>query len=157
MWRGCPGDRVTGTATGLTSWANRRYLAPVTPPASIPLNRAGTLGPSVQAWVLPYLIRWVEEQAADASAIRQLPGMADLTDPDLRVPEGSVDAAWRLAASLTHDAAIGLHVAEWLPRGALDLVEYAFRSSAALVTALQRLVRYGRVVSDPTGSPFDWM
>lgn len=74
--------------------------------------------------------------------------MTDLTDPDLRVPEASVDAAWRLAASLTHDAAIGLHVAEWLPRGALDLVEYAFRSSASLASALERLARYGRVISD---------
>jgi AraC-like DNA-binding protein len=109
---------------------------------------SGPRGPSVQGWVLPHLIRWVEEQGADASAIRNLRGMADLSDPDLRVPEASVDAAWRLAAALTNDDAVGVHVAESLPRGALDLVEYAFRSSASLGAGLERLVRYGHVVSD---------
>ena len=74
--------------------------------------------------------------------------MADLTDPDLRVPESSAEAAWRLAATLTGDHAVGLHLAEWLPRGALDLVEYAFRSSASLAAGLERLVRYSRVISD---------
>jgi hypothetical protein len=67
--------------------------------------------------------------------------MADLTDPDLRVPEASVEAAWRLAATLTHDDAIGVHLATWLPRGALDLIEYAFRSSASLATGFERLAR----------------
>jgi AraC-like DNA-binding protein len=80
--------------------------------------------------------------------MRTLPGLADLTDPDLRVPEASVEAAWRLATTLTHDDAVGVHLATSLPRGALDLIEYAFRSSASLATALERLARYGRVLSD---------
>jgi AraC-like DNA-binding protein len=74
--------------------------------------------------------------------------LSDLSDPDVRVPEASVEAAWQLAASLTGDCAIGLHLAEALPRGALDLVEYAFRSSASLKSGLERLARYGRVMSD---------
>lgn len=53
-----------------------------------------------------------------------------------------------MAASLTGDSAIGIHLAELLPRGALDLVEYAFRSSASLGSGLERLARYGRVMSD---------
>lgn len=109
----------------------------------------------MQAWVLPYLIEWVEQQGVDATPVRRLPGMADLTDPDLRVPEASVEAAWREAASLTHDEAIGIHLAEWLPRGALDLVEYAFRSSPSLATALERLARYGRVLSDRVWARMD--
>ena len=102
----------------------------------------------MQAWLLPHLIAWVESQAFDGASIRRLFGLADLTDPDLRLPEASVEAAWRLAATLTHDEAIGVHVAESLPRGALDLVEYAFRSSASLAAGLERLARYGRVLSD---------
>jgi hypothetical protein len=70
--------------------------------------------------------------------------LADLTDPDLRVPEASVETAWRLATTLTGDAVIGVHVAEALPPGALDLVEYAFRSSASLAAGLERLAPYGR-------------
>jgi AraC-like DNA-binding protein len=74
--------------------------------------------------------------------------MADLTDPDQRVPEASVELAWRLAATLTRDDAVGVHLAEWLPRGALDLIEYAFRSSTSLATGFERLARYGTVLSD---------
>ena len=117
--------------------------------------RATNPGPSVQGWVLPHLVRWVETQGANAAAIRALPGMADLTDPDVRVPEESAEAAWRLASALTHDEAIGVHLAEWLPRGALDLVEYAFRSSASLATGLERLARYGRVISDRVAARMD--
>jgi AraC-like DNA-binding protein len=110
--------------------------------------RTTSLGPSVQGWVLPHLIAWVEQQGFDGTSIRRLPGLADLTDPDLRVPEVSVETAWRLATTLTGDAVIGVHVAEWLPRGALDLVEYAFRSSTSLEAGIERLARYGRVLSD---------
>jgi AraC-like DNA-binding protein len=97
----------------------------------------------------------VEEHGIDAASIRELPGMGDLTDPDLRVPEASVEAAWRLAENLTDDEAIGVHLAEWLPRGALDLVEYAFRSSASLAAALERLARYGRLISDRVAARMD--
>jgi len=109
----------------------------------------------VQGWVLPYLIEWVETQGFDVASLRTLRGMAELTDPDLRVPEASVEAAWRLATTLTHDDALGVHLAEWLPRGALDLVEYAFRSSASLAAGLDRLVRYGRVISDRVAARVD--
>jgi len=112
-------------------------------------------GPSVQGWVLPHLISWVEQQGVDAASIRKLPGMTDLTDPDLRVPESSAEAAWRLATTLTHDEAIGVHLATWLPRGALDLIEYAFRSSASLATGFERLARYGRVLSDRVAGRID--
>jgi AraC-like DNA-binding protein len=112
-------------------------------------------GPSVQGWVLPHLIGWVEQHGIDAGSIRKLPGMTDLTDPDVRVPEASAEAAWRLATTLTHDDAIGVHLAAWLPRGALDLIEYAFRSSASLATGFERLARYGRVLSDRVAARTD--
>lgn len=104
--------------------------------------------PSVQAWVLPHLIAWVESRGHATTSIRRLPGLADLSDPDLRVLETSVERAWRIAADLSRNEAIGLHVAESLPRGALDLVEYAFRSSASLAAGLTRLAHYGRILSD---------
>ena len=105
-------------------------------------------GPTVQAWVLPHLIALVESQGIDATSIRSLPGLSDLTDPDVRVPEASAEHAWRIASTLTHDTAIGLHVAEGMPRGAMDLVEYALRSSASLRAGLERLAHYGHVLSD---------
>jgi AraC-like DNA-binding protein len=90
----------------------------------------------------------VASQGCDPAPISRLPGLEHLDDPDVRVPERSAQEAWRLAAALTSDAALGIHLAESLPRGALDLVEYAFRSSDSLRTGLERLARYGRVLSD---------
>jgi AraC-like DNA-binding protein len=102
----------------------------------------------VQGWLLPHLIAWVSAQGCDTARLRAVTAGADLTDPDLRVPESMMEAAWQSASTLTGDPAIGIHVAEFLPRGAFDLVEYAFRSSDSVRTAIERLARYGRVVSD---------
>src|SRR4051812_21428778 len=110
--------------------------------------RATIRAPSVQAWVLPHLIAWVESRGVDSASIRRLLGTTDLTDPDLRVPEASVESAWQLAATLTRDDAIGVHLAEFLPRGALDLIEYALRASPSLAVGLERFARYGHVLSD---------
>jgi len=107
-----------------------------------------TRWPFVQGWVLPHLLAWVESRGADSAPIRRLLTTTDLADPDLRVPEALIEEAWRLAATLTHDDAIGVHLAEFLPRGALDLVEYALRSSPSLAIGLERLARYGHVLSD---------
>jgi AraC-like DNA-binding protein len=107
-----------------------------------------SVGLSVRTWVLPHLIAWVESQHIDASAIRRLPGLEALDDPDRRVSERSAESAWELAATLTGDDALGVHVAESLPRGALDLIEYAVSSSATLAAGLERLARYGCIVSD---------
>jgi AraC-like DNA-binding protein len=100
--------------------------------------------------VVPLLAAYVKEQGHDAAPILQLTGIRgrDLKDPDVRVPETASREAWRLTMAMTGDEAIGIHVAEWLPRGALDLVEYAFRTSATLGDGLDRLARYGRLIND---------
>jgi len=105
---------------------------------------------SVLGWVVPLLAAYVKEQGHDGAPILQLPGIRgrDLSDPDVRVPEAASREAWRLAMAMTADEAIGLHIAQWLPRGALDLVEYAFRTSATLADGLDRLARYGRLIND---------
>lgn len=106
------------------------------------------LSQSVHAWSLPYLVSWVEQRGADVSMLKRLAAPVASDDPDARAPEHIVEATWRMAATLTHDAGLGILVAESLPRGALDLVEYAFRSSASLGEGLGRLARYGRILSD---------
>ena len=103
---------------------------------------------SVQGWVLPHLIAWVEGRNVNAAPIRRLFGRTRLDDPNVRVPEAVTETAWRLAATLTRDDALGIHLAESLPRGALDLIEYALRSSPSLENGLDRLARYGRLLSD---------
>jgi Arabinose-binding domain of AraC transcription regulator, N-term len=111
-------------------------------------HRRAVIAPSVQGWVLPHLIAWVESRSVNASPIRRLFGRTRLVDPNVRVPEAVTEKAWRLAATLTCDEALGIHLAESLPRGALDLIEYALRSSPSLGKGLDRLARYGRLLSD---------
>jgi AraC-like DNA-binding protein len=106
------------------------------------------IAPSVQGWVLPHLIGWVESCRVDASPLRKLFGQTRLLEPSVRVPEAVTERAWRLASTLTRDEALGIHLAESLPRGALDLVEYALRSTPSLGEGFNRLARYGRLLSD---------
>ena len=103
---------------------------------------------SVQGWVLPHLIAWVESRDVSAAPIRRLFGRTRLNDPDVRVAEAVADTAWRLAAALTNDDALAIHLVESLPRGSLDLIEDALRSSPSLEKGIDRLARYGRLLSD---------
>jgi AraC-like DNA-binding protein len=111
-------------------------------------HKRAVSAPSVQGWVLPHLIAWVESRGVSASPIRRLFGQTKLADPNVRVPEALFETAWRHAAALTGDEALGIHLVESLPRGALDLIEYALRSSPSLGHGLDRLARYGRLLSD---------
>jgi len=91
---------------------------------------------------------WLDEHGFDATVLRQLLSSTDFSDPDVRVQESTVEEAWQFASGISRDDALGVHLAEWLPRGALDLVEFAFRTSRSLGTGLERLAHYGRVLSD---------
>ena len=44
-----------------------------------------------------------------------------------------------LAEQITGDDAIGLHMAQSIPAGALDILEYAFRSSSTFGSGLDQL------------------
>jgi len=105
---------------------------------------------SVLGWVVPLIVDYVKECGYDGTPILSLPGIRDrdLTDPDVRVSESAAREAWRLAIAITGDESLGLHLALWLPRGGLELVEFAFRSSPTLVVGLERLARYGRLIND---------
>jgi hypothetical protein len=111
-------------------------------------HRRAIVAPSVQGWVLPHLIAYVESRGVNASLIRRLFGRTRLEDPNVRIREAVTETASRVAATLTCDDALGIHLAESLPRGALDLIEYALRSSPSLGKGLDRLARYGRLLSD---------
>jgi AraC-like DNA-binding protein len=107
---------------------------------------------TVLAWMLPHLLNHVERRGYDATPIRYLPGLRrhDLHDPDMRVPDSAAVEAWHLAELITGDEALGLHMAQAVSVGALDLLEYACRSSPTLDVALRQLARYGRAVGDRT-------
>lgn len=105
---------------------------------------------TVLTWVLPHLIAHVTARGYDTTRFGQIPGLRgrDLNDPDTRVADIAAADAWKLGQEITGDDVLGLHMAEAIPAGALDLLEYAFRASPTLQSGLEQLARYGRVVSD---------
>ena len=113
-------------------------------------SRAVSSRGSVLGWVIPLLASYVEHRGQDASQILNLEGIRgkNLQDPDVRVSQAAAKEAWRLTAALTDGDSTGLRVAEWLPRGSLDLVEYSFRCSASLASGIERMARYGRLIND---------
>ena len=112
---------------------------------------------TVLAWILPELLAHVAECGYDATPLRRLPGLAgrDLDDPDVRVADASAADAWHLAEQITGDDSIGLHMAQSIPAGALDILEYAFRSSPTVGSGLDQLSRYVRAVIDRAAARFD--
>jgi AraC-like DNA-binding protein len=104
----------------------------------------------VLAWILPSLLAHVAACGHDTTRLRRLPGLAgrDLDDPDERIADGSASEAWHLAEEITGDDAIGLHMAQSIPAGTLDILEYAFRSSPSVGSGLEELARYVQAVSD---------
>jgi AraC-like DNA-binding protein len=74
--------------------------------------------------------------------------LAHLDDPDARISLALEERLWSEAERLTGDVAIGLHAAELLQPGAFDVMDYAIRTAPSLRTALDRLVRYNRLIHD---------
>src|SRR6187399_2747824 len=94
------------------------------------LEHSGT----VLAWALPHLLAYLTSRGFSTVSLRHLDGLRglDLRDPDVRIDDGAAAEAWRIAIEITGDAFLGLHMAQSIPQGALDLLEYAFRSSETL-------------------------
>lgn len=70
------------------------------------------------------------------------------SDPDARISLGLESALWDSAARLSEDSAFGLHAAEWLEPGAVDVLDYVVRAAPTLLASLERLARYNALVHD---------
>jgi AraC-like DNA-binding protein len=73
---------------------------------------------------------------------------AQLADPDARIPLASLVRLWRAAAARVADPLFGLHLGAGTRARDWGLVGYTMAFSATLRSALNRLARYGRIVSD---------
>ncbi|NVB79822.1 MAG: AraC family transcriptional regulator [Kofleriaceae bacterium] len=73
---------------------------------------------------------------------------ASLEDPEGRIPLAVHRRAWALAAFRSHDPAFGLHLAERSGIGTMDALDYALWASATLDDAIERIVRFYRLLGD---------
>lgn len=89
-------------------------------------------------------------KGADPAAICAATGFdpSRATDPDARISLALEEALWNEAARRTGDEAFGLHAARSIVPGAFDVLDYAVRCAPTLRAALERLVRYNRLVHD---------
>jgi len=65
-----------------------------------------------------------------------------------RLPYASVCRVWQACADASGDPWFGLHVAEGLPMGAYDVVDYLFSTSVNVGEGLRRLTEYIRIIYD---------
>lgn len=75
-------------------------------------------------------------------------GPEGLADVETRVPFPVIVRAWELAAEVTADPNLGLHLVDRVPKGSFDLLEYVTRSCVTYGDALRHLARYYRLIED---------
>lgn len=65
-----------------------------------------------------------------------------------RLPHDRVRSLWEAAAEAARDPSFGVHVAEALPAGAFDVLEYVLSTAETVGAGLSRLTRYIPLVHD---------
>lgn len=91
----------------------------------------------------------LEEYGIDAADLFHEAGLAVdvLVAPDVRYPFSKMQNLWRLAVQRSGDACFGLTVARYFQPQAMHGLGFLWLSSDTLMDALQRLVRYQRMIS----------
>jgi len=103
--------------------------------------------------VLVPILAQLAREGGDVTSILRETGLAldDLLNHELRVPEGVHLRVWKLASAGSRDPYFGLQVARHAKLGTYDVLDYAAHWSVNLEDALQRVVRFHRLLSDSSG------
>jgi AraC-like DNA-binding protein len=94
--------------------------------------------------------RALESYGVDPAALFQHAGLdpKKLYDANARYPDSGMYKLWQLALQATGDPYIGLKVASYWHPSAAHALGYAWLASATLKDALERTVRYFRMMTD---------
>ena len=86
----------------------------------------------------------------DAAALFSEAGLdlTNLNNPDVRYAPEKISHLWEIAVERSGDPALGLRVTEASTPAQADTVAYVMMSSPNLLIALERLIRYLRIISD---------
>ena len=92
----------------------------------------------------------LEARGVDPEASLRAAGLSrdTLASIENRLPYLGVRALWEAAADAAGDPSFGVHVAEVLPSGALDVLDYVISAEATAGASFSRLIRYVRLVHD---------
>ena len=108
------------------------------------LARAGTRSGFVAAVMLFGLAKGVPRDAMEAATGL---GLADLVDPDRRLPDAVLGAAWTALAARFPDHPIALDFADAAPSSAFGTVAQAVQFAPTHLAALETVARYHKVLS----------
>ncbi len=111
---------------------------------------------TISSYVL-LITKALEEEGHDSEALFLSLNMdpAGLSDPHVRYSFASVQQLWEAAARLTNNPCFGLNAAQhWHPT-TLHALGYAWFASDSLRDALERMVRYVRLVSTAAKARLD--
>jgi len=102
--------------------------------------------------VVRALLDALESAGADPRALLDELGdqARHLEQPEARLPADLAFRIFERAPELTGDELFCLHAARAIPLGALEVMDFATRSSATMGDALERTVRYYALVDDRT-------
>lgn len=106
--------------------------------------------PTVAAGYVRGLLDFAVARGADRAILlaESLVPVADLDDPDRRVPLARYVALMRAAKQLTHDPALALHYGEAVPLAETSVVGLFGQASATAMDAFIQLNRYARLIID---------
>jgi AraC-like DNA-binding protein len=111
-----------------------------------------TPGPLIRSQVVPAFLARLAALGVDLDPLVRRFHLPEPSEGlrDLEVPLSVVRELPVVAEELLGDPYAGLHVAEWLPRGAYGLIEFIVRSARDLRDAAGRLVRHHALFNDLT-------
>ena len=101
------------------------------------------------ATITEVIARTLEAYQIDSKALFESFGLPaePFRNPDARVPKDAMENIWEEAARLTRNPCIGFEVGRNFHATNLHAVGYAMLASSTLREALERLVRYQRLLS----------
>ncbi|MDX2170570.1 MAG: AraC family transcriptional regulator [Deltaproteobacteria bacterium] len=95
------------------------------------------------------ILRALAARGVDAGAVARRAGIdPDQLGPDARVPRAALNQLWELAVEATGDTAFGLEVARYPAQTTFHALGYAVAASLTLKEALERIIRYRRLIGD---------
>jgi AraC-like DNA-binding protein len=99
----------------------------------------------------------LDRQGTDAEVPLRMAGLsrAALDAIDNRLPYESLHRFWEAAADAAQDRYFAVHVAEALPAGELDLIDYLSSVSATVGESFARLTQYVRLIYDHSNLHLD--
>ncbi|WP_373049337.1 AraC family transcriptional regulator [Vulgatibacter sp.] len=111
---------------------------------------AESLQPTVSARLAHVILAVVQAMGGDPAAVAAEAGFepAAAKSADARIPLDLEERLWELAAKHVGDPLFGLHAGARYTAGPFDVFDYVCRAAANVRGALERVIRYNRLLHD---------